>query len=137
MSEDPDIYFHLPLTWCIGRADRVDSWSWGRERDWTSDEWDSIIDAFFTKLGHSSWKDIMTLHVRNKGKKRIPKHYSYSVLRLRDEAVERWIEIDLAQYDEVFKFRLAAKRRIYGIRSLNHFHLVWWDPVHKIHPTTA
>jgi len=43
---------------------------------------------------------------------------------------------DLQQYaDEIYRFRLGNKRRLWGFRILNAFETLWYDPEHNIYPT--
>jgi len=37
--------------------------------------------------------------------------------------------------DEMFRFRLGSTRRLWGFRKERTFHVVWWDPEHKVYPT--
>jgi hypothetical protein len=35
----------------------------------------------------------------------------------------------------MFRFRLGGKARLWGFRSERIFHVVWWDPDHRVYPT--
>lgn len=37
--------------------------------------------------------------------------------------------------DAIARFRLSGQERLYGFLIDNEFHLVWWDPEHKIWPS--
>jgi len=39
--------------------------------------------------------------------------------------------------DEMFRFRLGGTARLWGFRANRTFHVVWWDPLHKVYPTEA
>jgi len=38
--------------------------------------------------------------------------------------------------DELFRFRLSGKQRLWGIRDRERFKILWWDPDHEICPST-
>lgn len=37
--------------------------------------------------------------------------------------------------DDIFRFRLSGKKRLWGFRRGRVFHAVFWDPSHKVYPT--
>lgn len=59
------------------------------------------------------------------------------VERLITEAQKRLVEINLDDTDELWRFRLSGKRRIWGIRDRHIFKVLWWDPQHRICPSQA
>jgi hypothetical protein len=44
-------------------------------------------------------------------------------------------DLRLDDLDELFRFRLGNKPRLWGIIHEGVFFPVWWDPEHKIYPT--
>jgi hypothetical protein len=36
---------------------------------------------------------------------------------------------------DMFRFRLTGEKRFWGFRRDRTFHVVWWDPDHKVYPT--
>lgn len=37
--------------------------------------------------------------------------------------------------EEMFRFHLGSLKRLWGFRAERTFHVVWWDPKHKVYPT--
>jgi hypothetical protein len=37
--------------------------------------------------------------------------------------------------DEIYRFRLGNRRRLWGFRITNRFEILWYDPEHHIYPT--
>ena len=37
--------------------------------------------------------------------------------------------------DSIARFRLNGTKRLYGFLVDNEFHLLWWDPNHKVWPS--
>jgi len=49
-----------------------------------------------------------------------------------DKPKDRWRELDLEQFESIFRFRLGdQKRRTWGFIVQAHFHMVWWDRNHS------
>lgn len=135
VAEDAEDYLRRSLTWCRSKADVDGAWTWGQLRQWTDDEWTQGIEGFFNGLGQVTWANIMNDHkVPARDGKLVPKHHHQDVEPFCGEAIERWIERELELWPTSFRFRVAAKRRLYGIRNGSHFHLVWWDRTHDICP---
>lgn len=124
--------FSSRITWCITNADRQDSWSWGEPRQWTQDEWESIIYPPLQQFKQLTWQELDQFS-SDTGHKM---HHGHEVGDLIAEAQERWRQLDLEQYDSVFRFRLGGqKRRVWGFIIQAHFYFVWWDREHSIYPT--
>ncbi len=66
------------------------------------------------------------------------KHRNHTVLvsRLSPEAQKRLREIKQDDLDELTSLRLSGRERVWGIRESGIFHLLWWDPEHRVFPTT-
>jgi hypothetical protein len=63
------------------------------------------------------------------------KNHSVEVGSLCKEAQERIHELKLG-VDELFRFRLTGKQRLWGIRDRERFKILWWDPDHEVCPST-
>lgn len=121
--------FGLKMTWCARAADKYDQWSWGEDRGWASDEWNNEIAKCLDSLEGHDWKEIQamtsdTMHLM---------HHDHDISDLCDEAVERWIERDLEQFDTLFRFRLGNKKRAWGIELQGHFYMIWYERNHQIY----
>jgi hypothetical protein len=113
------------------RADYEGSWSWGTVRDWKANPaYNSLIEAFKSNYHKKkSWKEACseTTGVFEK------KHKWYSVKELKKEAEDRLTEVELDDFQDIFRFRLENKFRFYGFPVGNKFFPVWHDPEHKIY----
>lgn len=49
-------------------------------------------------------------------------------------ARDRLAELRLDDVDELWRFRFAAKRRVWGIRDGRVMKVLWWDPDHQVYP---
>lgn len=124
--------FGSRVTWCISKADRQENWSWGEAREWSPEEWDSVIQPPFHQFAQLTWKEIDQFS-SDTGHKM---HHGHEVGDLINEAQARWRQLNLEQYDSVFRFRLGGqRRRAWGYIVQAHFHFVWWDREHSIYPT--
>jgi hypothetical protein len=65
------------------------------------------------------------------------KDKNHSVLfgSLVKEARDRLTELKLDDINELFRFRLSGKGRVWGIREGRVFKLLWWDPEHFVCPS--
>lgn len=124
--------FASRVTWCITKADRLDHWSWGEQREWTQTEWSDIINPPFREFERLTWREIDQF-ASDTGHRM---HHGHEIGDLIDEAQDRWRHLDLEQYDSVFRFRVGGqKRRVWGFIVQAHFYLVWWDREHSLYPT--
>lgn len=130
--QNPTSIYSLPMEWCPLRSDREGSWSWGQERAWAEDEWTATIEPALVELAKLTWSEIVAQMTG--GKNRHKKHHDMDVGVIADEALTRWIEHGLEEYDTAFRFRLGNKPRLWGFRTGAKFNIVWWDPNHMIYP---
>jgi len=56
--------------------------------------------------------------------------------RLVREAQNRLEELKLDDIESLWRFRFTGERRIWGIRDGRLFKVLWWDPEHKVCPST-
>lgn len=122
--------FGSRVTWCISKADRDGQWTWGEMRNWTEAEWADPINPKMQDFSSKTWQEI-DQEGSGTGHKM---HHSHSITDLPKEVQDRWLELDLEQFDTLFRFRLSGKRRVWGFRLQAHFHFVWWDREHRIYP---
>lgn len=132
LSNDPDSIMNCFMEWCPSRADVAGHWSWKQPRKWEEDDWNCNINPKLLEFQRLKWSEIFAQ--RTGTKKRHKLHHDMEVCKIITEACNRWNEIGLEEYDTAFRFRLAGKRRLWGYKTLAKFHLVWWDPHHKIYP---
>ncbi|CQH46010.1 TPA: hypothetical protein ACPZMC_003233 [Yersinia enterocolitica] len=121
--------FGYQMSWCARHADCDDLWQWGEPRQWSDQEWKEIVLSGMNSMQGLDWKEIQkmtsdTNHLM---------HHPHDVSDLCDEAVERWINLKLEQFDTVFRFRLGNTRRAWGIELQGHFYLIWYERHHNIY----
>ncbi|MBO3743617.1 hypothetical protein [Actinoplanes flavus] len=53
-----------------------------------------------------------------------------------DEAQERIAQLRLDEVfgDEIFRFRVANRRRLWGFIAAGVFYILWWDAEHLVYP---
>jgi len=119
------------MTCCREKSDQDGQWTWGDPRAWTEDEWDGTIYPSLNHLSNLSWREIEQMS--SGGERRLKTHHSHELTELVDEAQQRWVEVGLEQFDNVFRFRIGGQRcRAWGFIVQAHFHLVWWDRTHNV-----
>jgi len=132
-QRDPNSIMQLNMKWCCKQADLDGKWSWGQERQWSEQDWNTIIQPNLEMFSGLTWADIFAQQTGTK--ERHNKHHEMEISEIITEAINRWEEIELDQYDTIFRFRLSGKKRLWGYRITHTFKLVWWDPTHQIYPT--
>jgi len=63
-------------------------------------------------------------------------NHSVLVKDLCSVATKRLEQLSLDDLDQLFRFRLSGKQRLWGIREANHFKILWWDPEHEVCPSS-
>lgn len=129
-SKTADSILDLAVTWCVRRRDVEGEWTWGEARQWTDAEWQGEIAPKFVEYEKLRWREVIQQSSESGHKM----HHSHELHTLDREAQERWLELDLGQFDTVFRFRLGGAKRFWGFQIGAHFFGVWWDRKHKIYP---
>jgi hypothetical protein len=105
------------------------SWSWG-----VTDVTLQGIIEFLTQMERLTWTEIQAQMTNNK-KGGHRKHHAIPLDRLCPEAQRRLQDLRLDDLDDLFRFRLGNKPRLWGVIHEGVFYPVWWDPEHKVYPT--
>jgi hypothetical protein len=128
---DPDgSRFALRMTYCATRMD-TGEWSWAEQRGWTGPEWTGQVQPAMAHLSQLTWGEIDGLNSGTGHKM----HHGHDISDLIEEAQDRWIALDLEQFDTVFRFRIGGQRqRVWGYVVQAHFHTVWADREHSLFP---
>jgi hypothetical protein len=129
---DPASIMSCLMNWSRLKSDTKGNWSWGQHRQWDDHEWNDEIHPKLLDFQKLTWAEIFAQ--RTGRKKRHKLHHEMDVCKLIPEACNRWSEIGLDEHETAFRFRLSGKRRLWGYKILAKFHLIWWDPEHKIYP---
>ena len=61
--------------------------------------------------------------------------HSVPLAELIKPARDRLRELSLDDLDDLFRFRLGAMERLWGVPLDNVFYLLWWDPDHEVCPS--
>jgi hypothetical protein len=114
-------------------ADRVHSGSW----TWMSgDESHEVLD-FLCSIGNLTWSEIKGQMTGGKSG-RHKKHHHHEFSSLCKEAQDRLAELKHDErFEDLFRFRLGGKKRLWGFLLGNVFYVLWWDSEHQVYPTGA
>jgi hypothetical protein len=128
-SADPGSIFQMMMTWTVGRADQDGEWSWGA-REWGATAWNDIILPKLTDWQRLRWREIDTFATPEGHKS----HHNMSISSICNEAQDRLVELEQIE-DDIFRFRLGNRRRLWGFRIVSEFQILWYDPLHQVYPT--
>ncbi|HEX3609256.1 MAG TPA: hypothetical protein VHU14_06275 [Solirubrobacterales bacterium] len=114
---------------CFRYADRATKEAWQFR---PSDKEASKLVDFLCDITGATWREIEGM---TSGGHR--KHHAQELKGITRKAKKDAERRKLAERfgDELFRFRLGSKRRLWGFRKARTFHVVWWDPNHKVYPT--
>ncbi|MDX6649080.1 MAG: hypothetical protein QOJ97_1031 [Solirubrobacteraceae bacterium] len=117
---------------CFHHADRATKEAWAFKPG--GGQASELLD-FLCDMGRLKWNDIESQETGTRKRRR--KHHSQSIGSL-DTAAQadlRKRKLDETFGDEMFRFRLSGKSRLWGFRAKRVFHVIWWDPDHQVYPT--
>lgn len=109
----------------------VGAWSWPQE---TSNHAHTLLE-FLCDISRSSWREVRSQMAGSKhGAHR--KHHDMDVATLCAEAKDRIAKLQLAEVfgDDIFRFRLGNKLRLWGFIAAGVFYVLWWDAAHAVYP---
>ena len=95
----------------------------------------TVILDFICEMSKLTWAEIGAQSTGTRNGHR--KHHPMPITVL-DDAPQRDLQraqLDETFGDEMFRFRLGSKRRLWGFRRGRTFHVVWWDDQHEVYPT--
>ena len=116
--------------WDDERKDILDAWSWGQVRDWTGRLWGETILPFSNSCEQKKWYELESERAGSDHR-----HKIYPIAAICKEAKDRLLEIKLDDMEDIFRFRLGNKPRLYGFIIQHIFFVVWWDGDHRICPS--
>lgn len=110
-------------SWRFNRLDleATSPYSWHKAK---KQDWQEVLD----KLGNletQTWAQLLGDH-----------HHRISVDVLSKDAKQRLLQLKLDDYEDVLSIRLTGKRRVFGLQDGHACLLLWWDPHHKVCPST-
>lgn len=110
-------------------ADRAHSQSWS----WADGDEANELVHFLCDISKSSWHEIAAQQTG--GGQRHRKHHPMPFEQLCPEAQARLSELRHDElFEEIYRFRLAGKKRLWGFRDEATFHILWWDRDHAVYP---
>ncbi len=118
---------------CFRHADRRTKERWAFKPD--ADNAPSLFDVI-CDLTRSKWSELEAQRTGGKSN-RHRKHHDQPITSLVAEAQEdiRRARLDETFGEDIFRFRISGEKRLWGFRSGRVFHVVWWDPDHRVYPT--
>jgi hypothetical protein len=113
----------LKIRWSFSIIDK--DGPWGFEKISADEFWNKLLPKL-RHYGNMTWADLFNhRHNHSVDKKGIIKG-----------AEKRLKEIDQDDIDQLVSIAINGKPRLWGIRQNDEFRFLWWDPHHKIWPTT-
>jgi hypothetical protein len=88
----------------------------------------NVIEEILPKL--KSFESMSWTEIKQSGSHSIERY------KLCKEAQLRLVDMSLDDNDEVFSLRLTGMKRIIGILQNHCLQILWWDPEHKVCPST-
>jgi hypothetical protein len=116
------------MSWGCDREDREGAWSWSVSRDWGDELSSSYIYPFLQAYTNKTWGQIEA-ECTTRGKR----NKAYPLGKLKQEAQDRLVELELDDRDFIFRFRMTRLERLYGFIIDHVFNTVWFDPTHEIY----
>ena len=127
---NPGSIFDMQMSWTCDAPDCEGAWSWGTERQWSEQSWSETIEPKLREWERLKWREIDTFSSGSGHKM----HHNMGADVICPEAQERLDS--LQKYgDDIFRFRLGNRRRLWGFRIVAKFEILWFDPHHEIYPT--
>lgn len=105
-------------------------WSWAfKGQDFAK------LAVFLKEMEVLTWRDIRSQNY-NTSSTGHKKHHSMDVSVLCTEAKKRLAELELDDIDQIFRFRLGGKLRLWGVivPDTAVFCPIWWDNEHEVYP---
>lgn len=107
------------------------SWTWRV----TPGEATTLL-GFLKEMERLRWREIRA-QMFNSKRGSHKKHHWMPADDVCTEAKRRLDEIGLGDQEEIFRFRLSNKARLWGIILDRTFYPIWWDSDHKVYPTSV
>lgn len=90
------------------------------------------ITRFLSTMERLTWAEV---RAQTTGRHR--RHHPIPLDRLCPEAQRRLQDLELDEFDDLFRFRIGGRPRLWGVLHPddNVFYAIWWDPDHQVYPT--
>jgi hypothetical protein len=102
--------------------------------DLDADDAKSLLE-FLRDIGNNSWSAIRA-QVWSSKRDSHRKHHEHPIEAVCEDAKTRLLAMKLNEIigDDLFRFRVSAKQRLWGFVADGTFHILWWDPAHEVYP---
>jgi hypothetical protein len=114
-------YLTLKPSWQISRIDEQGRWGWNNIRP---EEFQNEVIPKFKNFESNTWADILGDH-----------NHEVSISKIDKDAQKRLAQLKIEDTESLVSLRLNNKKRIWGIRSVAVFKILWWDPLHEVYPS--
>lgn len=114
--------------WRLSLMDIDGRWGFGQI---SGEELRNIL-RFLREMERLTWTEIRAQMTGGRRRGPLHKHVPYDSLI--PEARKRAEELELDDYEDLFRFRLGNLLRLWGVVQDNVFYPVWWDRDHEICP---
>ncbi len=123
----------MQMRWSVEGADREGIWSWEVHRDWGDDVWEQTLRPKLEEFQKLTWAEIERQAYGNDGK-RHRCHHAMDTYDVCQEAQDRLLALERAYPETLFRFRLGNLPRLWGVRVVEEFQVIWYDPTHQVYP---
>ena len=122
------------IVFSYDKKDCDGTWSWGMSRNWEEEnEYKTKIEEFHKNYhNNKSWGEALE-ETTGPPNKRRKKHVFYPLDRIIKEAHNRLVELNMDDFESIFRFRLSGKFRFFGCVIGNVFLVIWHYPNHEIY----
>lgn len=113
-------------------SEHVGGWHWQVDRGTIG-----MLVRFLTEMERLTWREIWDQRTHSKNGDS-QKHKFIPVESLCDAAQRRLGELQLDEFEQMFRFRVGNMGRLWGVISEETprvFYVIWWDPDHKVCPS--
>lgn len=101
-------------------------------RNCTDHHWRKAIDPKLAAWETMTWGKIEQIP-RGTGHGKM--HHTMLVSKITEAAQDNLEQHGWGSFNEIFRFRMGNKPRLWGFRELHRFSIVWYDPEHEVYPT--
>lgn len=109
--------------------DHMGGWSWRIDEEGLRK-----ILKFLSDMERLTWTEVRAQIAASK-KRSGAKHKFIPSVNLCALARRRLTELELDDFEQVFRFRLGNMERLWGMFHEGVFYPIWWDPAHKVCPS--
>lgn len=116
----PGGFNHIFACWRLQRLQLVDPYGWHQ----LSAEQLLYIRGKLVEFEAKDWNQIFVVEKKH--------NHSIPVGELDCPHAREWLRRNMPDQDQLWTLRLSGKERIWGVLREGVFHLIFWDPEHRI-----